>query len=268
MARPKIATIDIARNLYWYDLTFEFLKDFYAINTDEGFSNFFHEGLKDIGGDSNIFWKIKRGRTTLGKEWLKRIEIKLPMTLHFYNHFLWNLLKDPPKDSINTLEIIRSLPTNLSSRFFIDSDNYEQKNLNKNDLIEIKELYSLDSLGFLFLLHILGKQIHSLDLINDTAEFIHQSFEKISLQPGMGRTHILLFDFLEKKTAYIKLNGYSKPLYIFYNWRGARDTIWNSENRNNSYEFEKKLAKDKVLDTKLVKRNFDLENLAKNLENH
>lgn len=261
MARPKLAIIDIARCIYWYDLTAEFLKYFYKIDTDEGFSNFFHEGL-EIDGDSNIFWKIKRGRTTLGEKWIKRIETKEPMTLLFYNHFLWKLLKNPPKDSTDTLELIRSLPINLSNRFFIDSDNNEQRVLNKNDLIEIKELYSLDSLGFLFLLHILGKHIHSIDLINNTSDLIHQSFEKISLQPGLSRTHILLFDLLEKKTAHIKLNGYSKPLYIFYSWRGTRDAVWTLENRSRSHEFEKKLAEDKVLDTKIVKRNFDLENLA------
>lgn len=263
MARPKLATIDIVRCMYWYDQTAELLEHFYGIDTDEGFSNFFHEGL-EIDGDSNIFWKIKRGRTTLGEKWIKRIEKKEPMTLVFYNHFLWKLLKNLPKDSTDTLEIIKSLPINLSNMFFVDSESSEQKKLNKNELLEIKELYSLDSLGFLFLLHIFGKQIHSLDLINDTSDLIHESFEKISLQSGFSRIHILLFDLIEKKIAHIMLNGYNKPVYITHSWRGTRDAAWTLENKKRSLYFEKKLAEDKILDTKLVKRNSDLENLALN----
>ncbi|WP_151726460.1 hypothetical protein, partial [Acinetobacter ursingii] len=105
MARPKLATIDIARSMYWFDLTFSLLKTIRNIDTIEGFSNFFHQDL-ELDGDSNIFWKIKQGRTTLGEKWVERIEKKEGITLRFYDNFFWQILKKIPQHEGETLQIL------------------------------------------------------------------------------------------------------------------------------------------------------------------
>lgn len=268
MARPKLATIDIARSMYWFDLTFSLLKTIRNIDTIEGFSNFFHQDL-ELDGDSNIFWKIKQGRTTLGEKWVERIEKKEGITLRFYDNFFWQILKKNPQHEGETLQILSTVPQSIKQYLFEynDDEGREQiKELKADDLISIKNLHTFDSLGVLFLLHIYARQIYSLDLINDTAELIYQSLEEVSQQKGLERVHILLFDLLETRVFIVELQGYNRPRYIKFPWRSLRDNTWSNKNRIDSYNNEKKLEKDKVLDTKLVKPNTELEELNRQLQ--
>lgn len=264
MNHLKKSQIDIARNLYWYDLTYYFLNDFHDIKTHDAFSNYFHEGL-DIDSDSNFFWKLRQGRTTLGEKWLKRIEEKEPMSLSFYQHFLWKILKKHPTDAYEIIEIIRTLPHSLTSHFFLDDEVMKLKIVQKTDLINIKEMCSLDSLGFLYLLNLYGRSIYNLDLINSTVQLIFQSLESVSLQPGLERVHILLFDIITSNLFEVILNGYCSPIYIQSQWRTFRDSDWSSDNCAKSQNSEKKLIKDKLLSTKLITNNTEFENFSKML---
>ncbi|EMC7872466.1 hypothetical protein ABH305_10100 [Acinetobacter pittii] len=252
MARPKTSIVDIIRTLYWYDSTYFFLTDSVGINTLEGFSNFFHESLENdneiLGGDSNFFWKIKQGRTTLGKKWLKRIEKKCPSSIIFYNHFIWRALRNIPTSEIDTRILLKEAPTYLTDYIFNrNGSGLPQNELTEHNLIKIQSFYNLDSLGVLFLLHLLAYQINDLSLANYTEELIHSSYEKVSLQKGLERVHLFLFTLIDHNIYHTEFQGFNSPIYRFHYWRGDRDSEWSLENKHRSTQAELEVIQDSYL---------------------
>ena len=259
MPKAKNTNIDVMRSIFWYDSTYLLLKIFKKIKTHNDFAVFFHQlnnGDKDqTDPNSGIFWKIKMGRVTLGQKWLDRIEEIFPISLNFYNHFIWETLKHTPMDEYTLKLKLKNLPANLQYLIFEGNDTQEEIALEEHHLQSIKALNSLDGVGLLYLLHLLGRYIGSIKLTNDTASSINQMFENLSKFQGLERAHLLLFDELSKRVYQINFIGYNKPLKNFFPWRTYRDKDWDSSLRINSQNAEQRMLKDKYLKEKLSNSN-------------
>ncbi|WP_343682854.1 hypothetical protein [Acinetobacter baylyi] len=261
MAKNNTQPIDIASNFYWYECTFNYLKKNHGIETDEDFSDFFHENLEFVSGDSKYFSKIKSGRTTLGRLWLSRIEKKLPSSLEYYTHFIWDILIRPPSNALEVNAYLEKVPKYLRDHILPEVGKNLSSDVNHNNFIQVRNYYNLDSLGFLILLHINARYFSNTEVVNFTHSLIYETMEPLSILDGLERAHIFIFYKLQYIVNRIIIDGFNNRIEETLMWSPTREN-WKPENREKSIETESKMFSSEHLRLYLIQSFYDFSSIS------
>lgn len=241
MGRHSRSRIEYAKTITWYDFCFNLLSHFNGIKTDYAFTKFIYKNIYK-NQDNNLFKKYKYGLSTPQNEWIEIVDSKVIGSAEILNHQIWSNLKNQPQDEELILIQLRKLPINLTEAI-LDQNFYSMREFNKEDIIDIAQFSSLDSLSILYLLHRWGYTIGSHALINDCNSIIIKSLDQIVKENShLQRSHVLLFDELFEQMFAINTMDYNRPLKVKFNWRQYREKDWSKDIKNLSVQEENILA--------------------------
>ncbi|RZG77812.1 hypothetical protein [Acinetobacter sp. WCHAc060025] len=241
MGRHSRSRIEYVKTITWYDFCFNQLSHFYNIKTDYAFTKLIYNNI-DKNQDNNLFKRYKYGLSTPQNEWLEIVDLKVIGSAEILTHQIWSDLSNQPQDEELILIQLRKLPGYLTEVLW-DKDFYSMREFNKEDLINIAQFSSLNSLAVLYLLHRWGYTIGSHSLINDCNSIIIASLDQlVKKNSHLHRSHVLLFDELFEQIFAINTMGYNRPLKVQFNWRQYREKEWSEDIKNLSIQEENLLV--------------------------